>query len=315
YGANAAGRDMAVEVAQRPSMKHTRALDPLVADSGPETPRFVGLVPRRMDDLAWTTDPDRVVYLAFTSGTTGEPKGVMHSDNTLLSNARAIASDWNFGPSSVLYTMSPLSHNLGLGAMISAFATGAEVVLHDVARGASLVDRLVETDATLLFGVPTHAIDILSELRHRGMNKIGRLQGFRISGASAPQEVVAGLIEHGVMPQSGYGMTEACSHHYTLPDDTPERIIQTSGRACPGYEVKIWATDDPDREVPAGEVGQIGGRGASLMLGYFDNQQATEESFNTYGWFMTGDLGRMDADGYLTITGRKKDLIIRSEER
>ncbi|WP_459615187.1 class I adenylate-forming enzyme family protein [Bordetella sp. 2513F-2] len=258
-----------------------------------------------------STDPNRVVYLAFTSGTTGEPKGVMHSDNTLLANARTIAADWHFGPESVIYTMSPLSHNLGLGAMISALATGAELVVHDLPRGHSLVDRLVETGATFLFGVPTHAIDILAELRARGLQRIGRLQGFRISGASAPPEVVAGLLEHGVTPQSGYGMTEACSHHYTLPDDPPERVIHTSGRACAGYEVRIWSTEDPDQEVPVGEVGQIGGRGASLMLGYYDNQQATEASFNSHGWFMTGDLGRLDADGYLVITGRKKDLIIR----
>lgn len=308
WGADAARADIFEAVGKMETMRLVLRLDANGAQGGGgEDLVNAG---RTLDDEP-STDPDRVVYLAFTSGTTGEPKGVMHSDNTLLSNARAIASDWHFGPSSVLYTMSPLSHNLGLGAMISAFATGAEVVLHDVARGASLVDRLVETAATFLFGVPTHAIDILSELRHRGMNKIGRLQGFRISGASAPQEVVAGLIEHGVMPQSGYGMTEACSHHYTLPDDTPERIIGTSGKSCPGYEVRIWSTEDPDQELPAGEVGQIGGRGASLMLGYFDNQQATEEAFNSHGWFMTGDLGRLDADGYLTITGRKKDLIIR----
>jgi acyl-CoA synthetase (AMP-forming)/AMP-acid ligase II len=159
--------------------------------------------------------------------------------------------------------------------------------------------------------VPTHAIDLLTELRARGMHSVGRLQGFRISGASAPQEVVAELLRHGVTPQSGYGMTEACSHHYTLPDDEPRRIIESSGRACPGYEVKIWSTENPDLEVPAGQIGQIGGRGASLMLGYFDNQKATEESFNSHGWFMTGDLGRVDEEGYLVITGRKKDLIIR----
>ncbi|OZI49416.1 class I adenylate-forming enzyme family protein [Bordetella genomosp. 4] len=262
-------------------------------------------------DVPVCTDPNRVVYLAFTSGTTGEPKGVMHSDNTLLANARAIAHDWKFGPASVLYTMSPLSHNLGLGAMISAFATGAELVVHDLARGASLVDRLIETNTTFLFGVPTHGIDILNELRQRGLKKLGRLEGFRISGASAPPEVVAGLIEHGVKPQSGYGMTEACSHHYTLPDDSADRIINTSGRVCAGYEVRIFSTEDPDTEIGPDQIGQIGGRGASLMLGYFDNQQATEESFNASGWFMTGDLGKLTEDGYLVITGRKKDLIIR----
>src|SRR5439155_24721025 len=75
--------------------------------------------------------------------------------------------------------------------------------------------------------------------------------------------------------------------------------------------IRIWRDDNPDLEAAAGEVGEIGGRGASLMLGYFDDQSATEAAFNTAGWFLTGDLGRLDADGYLRITGRKKDLIIR----
>ena len=74
------------------------------------------------------------------------------------------------------------------------------------------------------------------------------------------------------MPQSGYGMTETCSHQYTLPDDPPERIIETCGRACDGYEIRIWRQDDPDIEAAPGEIGEIGGRGASLMLGYFDDQ-------------------------------------------
>jgi len=261
--------------------------------------------------LPVSTDPNRVVYLAFTSGTTGQPKGVMHSDNTLLANARAIARSWSFGPASVLYTMSPLSHNLGFGAMVTALSTGGELVVHDLPRGASVLNRLIETEVSFLFGVPTHAIDLLSELRARNLPKLGALKGFRISGAPAPPEVVAELLQRGVVPQSGYGMTEACSHHYTLPSDDSRRIFETSGRACPGYEVKIWSLEDPELEVPVGQVGQIGGRGARLMLGYFEDQAATEEAFNSQGWFMTGDIGRLDAEGYLVITGRKKDLIIR----
>jgi acyl-CoA synthetase (AMP-forming)/AMP-acid ligase II len=126
-----------------------------------------------------------------------------------------------------------------------------------------------------------------------------------------PPSVVERLLAHGITPQSGYGMTEACSHHYTLPTDDPETIINTSGKACGGYEVGIFSTDDPDATLPVGEIGQIGGRGGSLMLGYFDDQASTEHAFNTLGWFMTGDLGRMDANGYLQITGRIKDIIIR----
>jgi acyl-CoA synthetase len=123
--------------------------------------------------------------------------------------------------------------------------------------------------------------------------------------------VVAGLIAQGIKPQSGYGMTENCSHQYTLPNDDPRLIIETSGKTCPGYELRIFKPDDPDTEASPGEVGQIGGRGASLMLGYFDDQSATEDAFNKSGWFMTGDLGTLDANGYLRIAGRSKDIIIR----
>ena len=257
------------------------------------------------------SDPNQIVYLAFTSGTTGTPKGVMHSDNTLLANARAIAADWAIDADSVVYSLSPLSHNLGFGAMVMALAAGGELVIHDLPRGASLIDRVIETGTSFLVGVPTHAIDLLRELRERGLKGIGRLKGFRISGAAAPREVVAQLIANGVMPQSGYGMTETCSHQYTLPTDDAALIIETCGRACPGYELKIWRGDNPDVEAATGEIGQIGGRGASLMLGYFDDQAATEAAFNAHGWFMTGDLGWVDERGYLRITGRKKDVIIR----
>jgi acyl-CoA synthetase len=250
------------------------------------------------------------MYLPFTSGTTGAPKGVLHSDNTLLATARMMARDWRL-EGAVLYTLSPLSHNLGLGALITALAGGGELVLHDVPRGGSLIDRLEETAAEFLFGVPTHAIDLLAELRARDARRLGKVRGFRVSGAAAPPSVIGELMRYGVVPQSGYGMTETCSHQYTHPDDPPDRIAETTGRACDGYEISIWRPEDPDTEAARGEIGEIGGRGASLMLGYFDDQQATESAFNAKGWFMTGDLGWLDDSGYLHITGRKKDVIIR----
>ena len=257
-----------------------------------------------------SADANQVMYLPFTSGTTGEPKGVLHSDNTLLATARMMARDWRL-EGAVLYTLSPLSHNLGLGALITALVGGGELVVHDLPRGVSLIDRLEETGAEFLFGVPTHAIDLLAEMRARGVRRLGAVRGFRISGAAAPAPMIAELMQYGVVPQSGYGMTETCSHQYTLPDDPPERIAETCGRACAGYEVRIWRQDDPDIEAPSGEIGEIGGRGASLMLGYFDDQRATEAAFNAQGWFMTGDLGWIDENGNLHVTGRKKDVIIR----
>ena len=260
-------------------------------------------------------DPDTVVYLAFTSGTTAEPKGVLHSDNTLLANARAVAADWRLGANSVIYALSPLSHNLGLGALVTAILVGGELVVHDVPRSASLLDRLQETGATYLVGVPTHAVDLLAELRARGAAAPPAIRGFRISGAAVAADIVAALLDHGIVPQSGYGMTETCSHQSTLPEDDRRRIVETSGRCCPGFEIRIWREDDPDAEAGPGEIGQIGSRGASLMLGYFDDQLATERAFNRHGWFMTGDLGRLDAEGYLQVVGRLKDFVIRGGKK
>lgn len=308
YGADADRRDIAPGLKALGHLRHVYTLAPIDACAGAA---FFGLTDSPVTSTKPLSDPDTVVYLPFTSGTTGAPKGVLHTDNTLLANARTIAADWHFGPASRIYTMSPLSHNLGFGALISAIAVGGELIVHDLLKGASLLARLREIGATFLFGVPTHAIDLLSELRAGDDEGLPLLRGFRISGAAVPDAVCAELLYHGITPQSGYGMTEACSHHYTLPDDPPDRITGTSGTACDGYEIRIWSQEDQNKEAKIGEIGQIGGRGASLMLGYFEDEESTTASFNSHGFFMTGDLGSLDADGYLRITGRKKDVIIR----
>lgn len=308
FGADADRRDIADEIRHLGSLRHIHRLAPVgPGAAGP----FAGMLAGAAGVDPAKQDPDRVSYLAFTSGSTGEPKGVMHSDNTLLVTARAIAKDWRLDEGSVVYSLSPLSHNLGAGTLLTALVAGAEFVIHDLPRGESLVDRLVETGTTYLVGVPTHAIDLLAEMRGRSLTGLGSVKGFRISGAAAPGHVLEALLSYGIIPQSGYGMTETNAHQYTLPDDDPALITGTSGRACAGYELRIWDTDNPDVELPRGEVGQIGGRGASLMLGYFDDQIATESAFNAHGWFMTGDLGWLDENGYLRITGRKKEVIIR----
>jgi acyl-CoA synthetase (AMP-forming)/AMP-acid ligase II len=307
YGADAGRHDIFAVLADRDFMRWAWPVGP--SDAAPFADLPGELAAPTLATPA-KTDPNQVMYLPFTSGTTGTPKGVLHSDNTLLATARMMAQDWHL-ERAVLYTLSPLSHNLGLGALVTALAAGGELVVHDLPRGQSLIDRLAETGAEFLFGVPTHAIDLLGELRARGHERLGAVRGFRISGAAAPAAIVAELMRYGIVPQSGYGMTETCSHQYTLPDDMPEKIARTCGHACAGYEIRIWREDDPDVPAAPGEVGEIGGKGASLMLGYFDDQTATEAAFNAEGWFMTGDLGSLDAEGYLRITGRKKDVIIR----
>lgn len=257
------------------------------------------------------TDPDKVSYLAFTSGTTGTPKCVMHSDNTLLANARDLVADWKRGTETVLLSLSPLSHHIAWVGVAQWLLTGGRFVTADPPDGVSRLDWIQTTGANYVLGVPTHAMDILGEQQKAGVEQLGVVETFYMAGAPIPPSVAAAFVNQGIKPQNVYGMTENSSHQYTHPSDDAETIVNTCGRGGRSYEVKLFDPADPDKEVGPGEVGHIAGRGAALMLGYLGNQAATEGSFNAAGWFLSGDLGIMDADGNLRIEGRLKDLIIR----
>ena len=306
YGADARTADIFAAAAALPSLRRIYTLEtgPRSAAPFPEVGLASSLPPP--DD-----DPDKIVYLAFTSGTTGTPKGVMHSDNTLLANGRAMVADWQHDERTILLSLSPMSHHIGTVAIEQMMAAGLELVVNAPPPGETPLDWILETGATYVMGVPTHAMDILAELRRRQRDRLGSVKVFYMAGSPIPRETAQAFLDRGVLPQNVYGMTENGSHQYTLPSDEPRTIVETCGRACRAYEIRIWDKDNPDLPVGRGEVGEIGGRGACLTLGYFDNQQATEESFNRSGWFMSGDLGRLDEQGCLEIVGRKKDLIIR----
>ncbi|MGD9614924.1 MAG: class I adenylate-forming enzyme family protein [Alphaproteobacteria bacterium] len=312
YGADARTADIFAAISELPSLRRVYSLAEDRRDGVAPFPAAIdshNIPPPE-------TNPDSVVYLAFTSGTTGTPKGVMHSSNTLLANARAMVEDWHHDHRTILLSLSPLSHHIATVALAQALAAGMELVVNAPPEGKTPLDWILETGASYVMGVPTHAIDILGEMRRRRLDrpngeKLGAVKTFYMAGSPIPREVAQAFLDRGVTPQNIYGMSENSSHQYTLPSDDPETIVATCGRACRAYEIRLWDQENPDREVSPGEIGEIGGRGACLMLGYFDNQQATEESFNRDGWFMSGDLGRFDAKGCLEIVGRKKDLIIR----
>ncbi len=257
------------------------------------------------------TNPDSISYLAFTSGTTGPAKCVMHSDNTLLANARDMVADWGLGRDCVMLSLSPVSHHIAWVGVAQWLVCGGQFVLDDAPGGMSRLDWILETGATYVLGVPTHAMDILAEQRARGLDQLGRVNQFYMAGAAIPEVVAEAFVAQGVRPQNVYGMTESSSHQYTHPDDDPQVWISTCGRGGAAYEVCIFNAEDPDTPAVPGEIGQIGGRGPLLMLGYFANQAATEASFNRDGWFLSGDLGQFDEAGNLMIKGRLKDLIIR----
>ncbi len=133
-----------------------------------------------------------------------------------------------------------------------------------------------------------------------------------MAGAPIPPSVAAAFVAQGIKPQNVYGMTENSSHQYTHPDDDTDTIVTTCGRGGPAYEVRLFDPADrrPSKCRPARSA-RSAGAARALMLGYFDNQAATETSFNRDGWFLSGDLGVLDARGNLKIVGRSKDLIIR----
>ena len=256
-------------------------------------------------------DPDKVAYLAFTSGTTGSPKCVMHSDNTLLANARDLVRDWGHTPDTVLMSLSPLSSHIAWVAVAQWLLLGCRLITDDPPTEMSRLDWIINRGATYVMGGPTHAMDILEEQKARGLTKLGSAKVFYMAGSPIPTSLAAAFFNQGVKPQNVYGMAENSSHQYTHPTDDNETLISTCGRGGLAYQVRIFDSSDPDRPAPAGEVGQIGGKGAALMLGYFGDQAGTEASFNSDGWFMSGDLGVMDKAGNLRVEGRLKDLIIR----
>jgi len=308
YGADAARADIIAAAQALPFVDSVFGVD------GPRgiDPRVIAFpAPGAGCAVPAVDDPDKIVYLAFTSGTTGVPKGVMHSDNTLLANGRAMVGDWHHDHSTILLSLSPMSHHIGTVAVEQMMAAGFELVVNDPPAGMKSVDWAIACGATYIMGVPTHAIDMLAEAERRGLARLGSVRLFYMAGSPIPREVAQTFLGMGITPQNIYGMTENGSHQYTLPSDDAQTIVETCGRACHGYETRIFAQDDPDLEVPAGTVGEIGTRGALLMLGYFDNQATTEDSFNRDGWFLSGDLGVLDERGCLRIMGRKKDLIIR----
>ncbi len=189
---------------------------------------------------------------------------------------------------------------------------GCELIANDPPAGKHALDWIVETGATYVMGVPTHAMDVLAEQkapRHGPTGRGRRSSTWRARRSHHRWRRLSSA--QGIKPQNIYGMTENSSHQYTHPSDDHATIVATCGRGGRAYEVRLFDPADRDREVAVGEVGEIGGRGAALMLGYFGDQAATEASFNRDGWFLSGDLGVLDERGNLTIVGRSKDLIIR----
>lgn len=257
-------------------------------------------------------DPNDVTEIMYTSGTTGQPKGVMHTANTLSCKALLASELFGFGGEDVIYMGSPLAHQTGfMYALVLSMYHGSKCVLQetwDPARARQLIE--VERCTITLGSTP-----FLSDLvRAPGgeAHDVSCLRLFLCAGAPIPRVLVSEARERlpALHVMSAWGMTEMGIATATYPGDPPEKIIDTDGRALPHQAVRV--VDEAGVPVAPGVEGRLQARCASLFVGYLKRPEAYE--VDEEGWLETGDNARMDDDGYIRITGRSKDIIIRGGE-
>jgi long-chain acyl-CoA synthetase len=288
-----------------PTLQHVLLVDgggdgrtrSLAAEKAGEPDAFP-TVDRRPDDLA---------VILYTSGTTGVPKGVALSHDNLESNARAAASLNELGREDWAVAVLPLSHSYGLTVMNAGHILGSRAALLRWFHPEAVLQTIQEFRAVAMSAVPTMLIYLLNYPEADRFDT----RSMRVWGSGAaplPVEIVEPFErKFGGRILEGYGLTEASpvvsAHRLSGP-----RRIGSVGRAIPGVEISIQ--DDMDGPLPAGELGEVCVRGRNVMVGYYRNPEETARTVRA-GWLHTGDMGRLDDEGFLFIVERKKDLIIR----
>ena len=270
---------------------------------------------KRLEELKTWLGPDDAINIQFTSGTTGNPKGATLTHCNILNNGHYAGKSMGLTPDDRLCMPVPLYHCFGMVlGVLACLTTGATVVLPSpVYDPVSTLQAVEDEKCSALHGVPTMFV---TELDHPDFDSfdVSSLRTGIIAGAPCPEELMKRIIGDMHMENVliGYGQTELSPvNHMTLPEDSLENRTQTVGRPIPFIEVKI--VDAENRVVPIGEQGEICTRGYSVMKGYWDDPDKTAETI-VDGWLHSGDLGTMNEHGYVRITGRIKDMIIRGGE-
>ncbi|MFH1035566.1 MAG: AMP-binding protein [Pseudomonadota bacterium] len=257
-----------------------------------------------------------VVNMQYTSGTTGFPKGVMLTHHNIGENGYWLGYNQNLGPKDRICLPVPLFHCFGcvLGVM-AAINHGATLVILEDFDPVAAMTAVEAEGCTALYGVPTMFIAIL-EHKLFGKFDFSSLRTGIMAGSPCPVRVMQQVIEQMYMREVTivYGLTEASPGiTQTRAGDDIRRRTETVGRALPGIEV-LLVDPETNQPVPLGTPGEICCRGYNVMKGYYNNPEATAKAIDQEGWLHSGDLGVMDRDGYLAITGRHKDMIIRGGE-
>ncbi len=275
------------------------------------------MAPRELDRLSDELDRDDVINIQYTSGTTGFPKAVMLTHHNILNNAWFSAQSMHFDEHDRLVVPVPFYHCFGMVlANLVCFSAGACVVIACEHFDARRVLEAVEAEkCSAIHGVPTMFIEEL-ELENFAAYDLTSLRTGIMAGAPCPPELMKRVMRdmHCAEILIGYGETEASPlTHLTTRNDSFERRTATVGRNLPHQEVKI--VDTASRAtLPLGEIGEICFRGYHVMRGYYNDSEKSAEAVDAAGWLYSGDLGSMDEEGYLRITGRLKEMIIRGGE-
>lgn len=254
---------------------------------------------------------DALAQLMFTSGTSGEPKAVMHTSNTIVSSAREYASWIGLTGEDKVFMASPLAHQTGfIYGVVLAWLLKSQLALQDI-WSAPAAARNIEAQGATFTMASTPFLSDLANDASVTPEQLRTLRIFVCAGAPIPPEIVRRAIDRlGFSVLSCWGMTENGGVTITRPGDPPEKVFETDGKAIEGMEVCVVSADG--RPLPPGETGDLLVRGMANFVGYLKRPEFND--IDAQGWFRTGDLARMDADGYIRITGRSKDVVIRGGE-
>ena len=261
---------------------------------------------------AITTHGDGLAAVLFTSGTEGLPKGVMLTHNNILASERAYCARLNLTWQDVFMMPAPLGHATGfLHGVTAPFLIGARSVLLDIFTPDACLALLEQQRCTCMLGATPFVYDLLNVLEKQPAD-LSALRFFLCGGTTIPKKVARECQQRGIKLLSVYGSTESSPHAVVNLDDPLSRFMHTDGYAAAGVEIKV--VDDARKTLPPGCEGEEASRGPNVFMGYFDEPELTARALDEEGWYYSGDLCRMDEAGYIKITGRKKDIIVRGGE-
>lgn len=270
----------------------------------------------RLDAISATLDPDDAINIQFTSGTTGLPKGATLTHRNIVNNANFVTAAMALTEADRLCIPVPFYHCFGMvmGTLGCVTKGAVMVVPGEGFDPESTLRTVADERCSALYGVPTMFVAMLEHPEFDSFD-LSQLRTGIMAGSPCPIEVMKKVQKDMNMSEVtiAYGMTETSPVSFQSSVDTPlDKRVSSVGRVQPHLEVRI--VDETGAVVPVGEEGELQTRGYSVMQGYWDDPEKTAGAIDADGWMHTGDLARLDAEGYCNITGRVKDMIIRGGE-